>query len=152
MSVASHNRQGFALLMVILLLALLSGVVLQTQISARMTLRAGDESQSRLSLRAAALDAAWGALHNGMKAGSAQLEYQAFDNQLPSGVKTRTTLQGIPRESLPRPLQRPDVPMFGQFFSVTSKSTTGTRSALARGLCCRLPTGDVRILAWLESP
>lgn len=152
MSVDSHNRQGFALLMVILLLALLSGVVLQAQISARMAIRTGDEAQSRLSLRSAALDAAWGALHTGMKAGSAQLEYQAFENQLPSGIQTRTTLQGLPREALPRPLQRPEVPMFGQFFSVTSKSTTGTRSAIARGLCCRLPTGDVRILAWLEHP
>ena len=152
MRTSSSNRQGFALLMVILLLALLSGVVLHSLVSARITLRAGDERQARLTLRAAALDASWSAMRVGMKAGTASTEYQVYEGQLPSGIHTRTTLQGLQREALPPPLRRDDVPIFGQFFSVTTKSDAAGKSCLSRGLACRLPTGDVRLLAWVEHP
>lgn len=148
----SCNRNGFALLMVVLLLALLSGAVLQSLIAARMTLRAGDARQSRMVLRTAALDSALAALQTGMKAGSSVTEYQVFEDQLPSGLHTRTTLQGMQREALPPPLQRSDAPIFGQFFSVTTRSESGSRSCLSRGLACRLATGEVRLLAWVENP
>ena len=138
--------------MVVLLLALLSGAVLQSLVTARMTLRAGDARQSRMVLRTAALDSAWGALQVGMKTGSSATEYQVFEDQLPSGVHTRTTLQGMQREALPPPLQRSDAPIFGQFFSLTTKSELGSRSCLSRGLACRMATGDVRLLAWVEYP
>jgi hypothetical protein len=146
------NRNGFALLMVILLLALLSGVVVQSLISARMSLRSGDERQIRLTLRAAALDAAWAAMRTGMKAGTASSEYQVFDTQTPPAIQSRTTLQGLQREALPPPLQRREVPLFGQYFTVTTRSSSGTRSCLSRGLACRLPTGTIRLLAWVELP
>jgi type II secretory pathway component PulK len=146
------NRKGFALLMVILLLALLSGVVVQSLISARMSLRACDERQIRLTLRAAALDASWAAMRNGMKAGTASSEYQVFESRTPTGIQSRTTLQGLQREALPPPLQRRDVPIFGQYFAVTTQSASGTRSGLSRGLACRLPAGTIRLLAWVEHP
>ncbi len=150
MKTGTQHQNGFALLMVILLLALLSGVVVQSLISARMTLRAGEDRQNRLTLRATALDSAWIAMQNGMKAGTASSDYQIFETQTPSGILSRTTLQGLPRDALPPPLQRQDVPVFGQFFSVTTRSSSGAKSFLARGLACRLPTGTIRILAWVE--
>jgi len=152
MGIPSSNRGGFALLMVLLLLALLSGAVLQSLVFARVTLRAGDERQTRLALRAALLDSVWNALRNGMKAGSSPSEYQAFDDPLPSGIQVHTALQGLPREALPRPLQRADLPVFGQLFSVLAKAESGTIACSVRGLACRLPTGDVRVLAWVEYP
>ncbi len=147
----NSNNQGFALLMVILLLALLSGVVVQSLISTRMQLRAGDLQHAHFLLRASCLDAAWAALHNGMKAGSSSSDYQIFENQLPSGIQVRTTLRGLDRTALPLPLQRPDVPLFGQFFSVTARAEWGPRTRAVRGLACRLPSGDVRLLAWAET-
>ena len=138
--------------MVILLLALLSGAVLQSLVSARLTLRAGDERQTRLTLRAALLDSAWAALRTGMQAGSSPSEYQVFETQPPSGIRTRTALQGLSREALPPPLQRPDLPVFGQLYSLTAKAEANARRCSARGLACRLPTGTVRILAWTEFP
>ena len=152
MRTSPSKKSGFALLMVILLLALLSGAVLQSLVSARLTLRAGDERQTRLTLRAALLDSAWAALRTGMKAGSAPSEYQVFENQLPTGIHTRTALQGLPREALPPPLQRPDLPIFGQLFSLTAKADANARSCSARAIACRLPTGAVRVLAWVEYP
>lgn len=152
MSASPSNRQGFALLMVILLLALLSGGILQSLVAARITLRAGNERQNRLTLRAAALDAAWAAMRVGLKAGSSSQEYQDFEGQLPSGIHTRTTLRGFQRDRLPPPFRRDDVPLFGQFFSVTTSSEAAGKSCLSRGLACRLPSGDIRLLAWVESP
>lgn len=146
------NRRGFALLMVMLLLALLSGVVVQSLVSSRMAIREGTEHQTRLTLRAAALESAWAAMRSGMKAGAAPAEYQVFETRTPAGIQCRTTLQGLRREALPPPLQREDVPLFGQYFSITTKSTSNLKSCLARGLACRLPTGSIRILAWMEHP
>jgi type II secretory pathway pseudopilin PulG len=148
MKASSSTRNGFALLMVILLLALLSGALA----SARMTLRAGTDRQTRLTLHAALLESAWAALRNGMKAGSSPSEYQVFEEQLPSGIHTRTSLQGLPREALPPPLQRADLPIFGQVFSLTAKAEAGNKTGAARALACRLPSGTVRILAWVETP
>ena len=136
--------------MVILLLALLSGVVVQSLTSTRMALRAGEARQTRLTLRATALDSAWIAMQNGMKAGTATSAYQVFETTTPSGILSRTTLQGLPRDALPPPLQRQDVPVFGQFFSVTTRSSWGAKSFLSRGFACRLPAGTIRILAWVE--
>ena len=146
----NSNNHGFALLMVILLLALLSGVVVQSLISTRMHLRGGDLQHTHFSLRASCLDAAWAALQSGMKAGSSSSEYEVFETQLPSGIQVRTTLRGLDRAALPAPLQRPDVPLFGQFFSVTARAESGAKTRAARGLACRLPSGDVRLLAWAE--
>lgn len=137
--------------MVILLMALLSGVVVQSLISTRMHLRAGDGQQTQLLLRAASLDAAWDALRIGMKAGSSAWDYQVFENLLPSGIHVRTTLRGLERTSLPPFFQRHDVPLFGQFFSVTARAESGAKTTSVRGLACRLPSGDVRLLAWAET-
>jgi len=138
--------------MVILLLALLSGVVVHSLISARMSLRAGDAQHARLVLRASALDASWAALRTGMKTGSTAADFQEFEDQLPSGIHTKTTLRGLERTNLPAPLQRANVPLFGQFFSVTSLAEFEGKTDIARALACRLPSGDIRLLAWVETP
>lgn len=151
MESSTSNKRGFALLMVVLLLALLSGVVVQSLVSARLHLKAGDIQYSRFILRSASMDAAWAAIRIGMKAGSSASEVQKFEDQLPSGVLIHTTLQGLDRAALPLPLQRPEVPLFGQFFSVTSHAELGDKNTTSRGLACRLPSGDVRLLAWAET-
>lgn len=148
----STSSRGFALLMVILLLALLSGTVLQTLVSERLVLRAGEARQNRLTRHAALLDSAWNALRLGMKAGSSPTEYQVFTDRLPSGIQTRIALQGMAREALPLPLQRPDLPVFGQVFSLAATAESGSQRSEAHAMACRLPTGDVRILAWVEYP
>lgn len=141
---------GFALLMVLFLLALLSGTVLQSLVATRLALRAGTERQTRLALRAALLDAAWTAMRNGLKPGTGMTEYQAFEEQLPSGIQVRTSLQGMARDALPIPLQRQDLPVFGQLFTVYAKAEAGNRSGSVKALACRLPSGEVRVLAWVE--
>lgn len=151
MGSSTSNNHGFALLMVVLLMALLSGVVVESLISTRMHLRSGEMRYSRFLLRSSSVDAAWDALHTGMKAGASASDYQIFETQLPSGIHVRTTLKGLERTSLPAPLQRPDVPVFGQFFSVASRAERDTHAGAVRGLACRLPSGDVRLLAWTET-
>jgi hypothetical protein len=148
---STSNNCGIALLMVILLMALLSGVVIQALATTRQQLRASDLQHTRLLLRASSQDAAWYALRTGMKAGSSSSDYQVFENQLPSGIHVRTTLRGLERNTLPPLLQRPDVPLFGQFFSVTARADHGGKTSAIRGLACRLPSGDVRLLAWAET-
>ena len=148
----STSSCGFALLMVILLLALLTGTVMQSLVSTRLLLRAGDARQGRLALHAALLDSAWNALRQGMRAGTSSSEYQVFTDHRPSGIHTRIALQGMAREALPAPLQRPDLPVFGQVFSLTAKTESGSQHREAHAIACRLPTGDVRILAWAEHP
>ena len=138
--------------MVLLLLALLSGAVLQSLVAARVALRAGEERQTGLALRAALLDATWNAMRSGMKAGSDAAAYQVFEDALPSGIQVRTALQGLSRDALPKALQRPDLPVFGQLFSLTSRAESPGRRRAARAFACRLPTGDVRLLAWVEGP
>lgn len=137
--------------MVLLLMALLSGVVVQSLVATRLQLRASDTQHTRFVLRASCLDAAWDALRKGMKAGSTASDFQVFENTLPAGIDTRTTLHGLDRSALPSPLQQPNVPVFGQFFSVTSRAGAGAHTCTVRGLACRLPSGDVRLLAWTET-
>lgn len=137
--------------MVLLLMALLSGVVVHSLVATRLHLRDGEQQHTRFILRASCLDAAWDALRVGMKTGSTASDFQVYENTLPSGISTRTTLHGLDRSALPTPLQQPNVPLFGQFFSVNSRAKTGARTCAVRGLACRLPSGDVRLLAWTET-
>lgn len=147
---SSHHQEGYALLVVLLLLALLSGSVLHALIGTRMALRAGDERHQRILLHATLVDAAWDAMRNGMKAGSTTRDREVVETALPSGLHTRITLQGMAREALPVPLQRPELPLFGQLFSVEASARSPERSRSARALACRLPSGELRLLAWIE--
>lgn len=137
--------------MVLLLMALLSGVVVHSLVATRLHLRAGDNQHTRFILRASCLDAAWETMRVGMKAGSTASDFQLFETTLPSGITTRTTLQGLDRSALPPPLQKPGVPLFGQFFAVTSRAGSGSITCAVRGLACKLPSGDVRLLTWTET-
>ncbi|MEI8351256.1 MAG: hypothetical protein WCG36_02980, partial [bacterium] len=40
----------------------------------------------------------------------------------------------------------------GQVFSLAAKTESGSQHREAHAIACRLPTGDVRILAWAEHP
>ncbi len=83
-----------ALILVLLLLGLLVGLVIQAQSSARLALRSEESSTARAQLRAAATDAAWGAL--ALLAADADLQVdhtnepwaRPLDRVLPGGIET----------------------------------------------------------------
>jgi hypothetical protein len=148
----SGTKSGLALLAALLLTAVLSGVVIQSLVLARLRGRAAEERQARFVLRTAAADAAWAALRT-LPAGAGRTPAaQVTEAQLPSGAATRVTVQAAERTALPPPLRRPDMPLFGQYLTLTARATLGKRESLSRGLACRLPGGELRILSWLEHP
>ena len=61
-SAFARNQSGAVLVMVLILLALIAGLVVETQISARVSLRRRQMNLLQTRLRQAAADAAWGAL------------------------------------------------------------------------------------------
>ena len=148
----STGQDGFALLTALLLMAFLSGIVLQALIAAHMHVRAAEERRTRLQLRTATFDAAWATLRT--LAGDTQpsISAQSVENVLPSGIATKVTLLPEERTTLPPPLRPPDVPLFGQYVSVAARASLQDRAASLRGLACRLPSGELRILSWLERP
>ena len=148
---ASANRDGFALLTALLLVALLSGIVLQSLIAAHMQVRAAEESRTRLLLRTATFDAAWATLRT-LTGTDRPIVAQSVEDQRPAGIATKVTLRPEERTSLPPPLRSPDVPLFGQYVSIAARASVQDRAASLRGLACRLPNGELRILSWLERP
>jgi hypothetical protein len=148
----SSDRSGLALLMALLLMAFLSGVVVHTLLSTHAKLRAVEVRRTRLMLRAAALDAAWESLQVLTRTTTRTLADRTVENRLPSGIATRITLRPMDRTALPVPLQRSGSPLFGQYFSIAAEAGLETTAALTRGLACRLPSGEIRVLSWWEKP
>jgi hypothetical protein len=148
----SPGRSGLALLVVLLLMAFLSGIVIHSMIIVKARLRAGDERCDLMRLRAAALDAAWDQL----KALAATPErapvLRTFNVGTPCGITATVTIRPMERSALPPPLQRQGPPLFGQYFTLMIQATLGNRVSLARGLACRLPNGTVHVLSWWEHP
>jgi hypothetical protein len=140
------------LLAALLLMAVLSGVVLQSLLLAHFRARAAEERHVRFLLRAAALDAVWETLRTlppGVSQTPADHDIKA---QLPSGIATRVAVRATDRTALPPPLRRPDLPLFGQYLAVTARATLDKRENVSRGLACRIPSGELRVLSWLEYP
>lgn len=88
------SEQGMVLALVLLLLGLICALVIQAQTAARLALRGEQHYLARSQLRAAATDAAWGALT--LLAGDDDLQVdhtnepwaQPLDRCLPNGVAT----------------------------------------------------------------
>lgn len=146
------RQDGFALLTALLLVAFLSGIVIQSLIAARLHVRAAEEQRTRLLLRTAAFDAAWTTLRTLAGAPASAMVAQSIENRLPSGIATRVTVRPEERAQLPPPLRRPDAPMFGQYVSIAAQAGLPDRAATLRGLACRLPSGELRIVSWTERP
>jgi hypothetical protein len=148
----SSSRAGLALLMALILMAFLSGIVIHALTATHMKLRAGEASRTRLLLRAATLDAAWGRLQALTGTTPATIPDQTLENRLPSGIATRITIHPLDRTALPAPLQRIQPPLFGQYFSVVAEAVLGRSVGTAQGMACRLPSGEIRVLSWWERP
>lgn len=141
-----------ALLMALLLLALVSGPVLQSLVGARMALRAAERQREATLLRTAAADAAWkafGAEAVGTRAGT--VDRKDSELRWPSGVVIKTSVRPLDRASVPRFLLDPKAPMFGACFAVSCSARNAWRTLEVQGIGCRLPGGEVRILCWTES-
>ncbi len=149
---APSSRSGLALLMALLLMTFLSGVILHSLMSTHAKLRAGEARRTRLLLRAAALDAAWDSLQTLAGTAQAAVPDQTLENRLPSGIATRVALRPLDRTSLPVPLQRVEPPLFGQYLTVAAEAVLGDAASMARGMACRLPSGEIRVLSWWERP
>jgi len=145
------SRQGMALLMALLLTALLSGAVLHSLMSAHMTLRSALVLRGKTLLRIAATDAALDAIKN-TAAGDpgTSISERTFEARLPSGIATKTTLRPLDRAAVPAILTGQKVPLFGSHFAVTSAARDDRRTWEVQSVGCRLPSGDVRILCWIE--
>jgi type II secretory pathway component PulK len=90
----NRSEQGIVLVLVLLLLGLIITLAVAAQTAARLTLSLEEELAARCQLRAAAADAAWGAL--ALLAGDANLQVdhtnepwaEATERVLPGGLKT----------------------------------------------------------------
>ncbi len=143
-------RSGMALLMVLLLVALLSGALLQGMVSARQQMRLVEWQRDGILLRAAAMDAALGVLR-AAAAGRALPTAAPAEARLPSGIVTRVGAASVDRQALPAALRRLEAPAFGKCFELTAEASQAGRSRRVRGLASQAPGGDVRVLAWVES-
>jgi hypothetical protein len=146
------SRSGLALLMALLLMAFLSGVLLHSMMSTHAKLRAGEARRTRLLLRAAALDAAWDSLQTLTGPDQSTVPNQTLENRLPSGIATKVALRPLDRAALPLPLRQVEPPLFGQYLTVAAEAILGNAASMARGMACRLPSGEIRILSWWERP
>jgi hypothetical protein len=143
-------RDGMALLMVLLLMALLSGTLLHSMVQTRQRLRLAEWRQERELLRSAAMDAALTTLRDGALGRPLPTKAHA-EARLPSEIVTRTLLRPVDRSALPRALQRPEAPVFGDCFSLETEASRKARSRSVRALICRAPDNSLRVLGWVEA-
>lgn len=146
------SRSGLALLVMLILMAFLSGVVIHSQVSARMSLRAEDARRNRFLLRTAALDAARDRLRALAATPDKPVLQNASEERRPAGITTTVTVRPFDRSALPPPLQRQGTPLFGQYFTLAVQAVSDRGTGMARGLACRLPSGEIRVLGWWEQP
>lgn len=144
-----RSREGMALLIVILLMALLSGTLLHGLVLTHQRLRAAEWRRESVLLHAAAQDAALAALRAGAAGRPLPLAAPA-ESRTPAGILTRTRLRPIDRSALPSLLHRPDAPVFGDCYELTAEASRASRSRRVSSLVCRVPAGDMRVLAWIE--
>ena len=143
------SRSGMALLMVLLLMALLSGTLLHAMVQTRQALRAAEWRRNGVLLRAAALDGTLAVLR-ATAAGQPMPLAAPAESLQPSGIAVRVRFLPMDTSALPAMLRRPDLPVFGNCFEMSVEATQEGRSRRARGLVCQTPTGDLRVLGWTE--
>lgn len=146
----SQARDGMALLMVLLLMALLSGTLLHSMVQTRQRLRLAEWRQDRELLRSAAVGAALATLSAGAQGQPLPVKARA-ETRLPSGIVTRTLLRPVDRSELPRAFQRSEAPVFGDCFCLETEASHDARNRSVRALVCRTPDNSMRVLGWVEA-
>jgi len=143
------SRAGMALLIVLLLMALLSGTLLHAMVQTRQALRAAEWRRNGVLLRAAAVDGTLAVLRATATGRPMPLSAPA-ESLLPSGIAVRVRFLPTDINAIPSVLRRPDLPVFGNCFEMAVEATQEGRSLRTRGLVCQAPTGDLRVLGWTE--
>jgi len=147
---ANTNRAGMALLVSLMMLALLSGMALHTLVAAGMDLRFARERHTSCLLRTAGTDAILTLLRETPRLSPDTLAH--LDRTLTSGpdIETLTSMREVDRTVLPPPFLLQTPPLFGRFFTVTTRITRNKDAREIRALACLLPTGELRLLSWTE--
>jgi hypothetical protein len=146
---APEEHAGFALLVALLLLALLSGLALQALFGARVALRAEHGRVCMTTLRMAATDAAWSAL--GRLGGAGQDgSRQVEDRVWPTGLTTKVTTRPLQATALPEGIAKRSEP--GSYFVVTAAAAVENRGVDVCSYVFQPAKGSVSVLAWVERP
>ncbi len=144
------RRAGMALLVSLLMLALLSGMALQALVASGIDLRFARERHTACLLKTAGTDAIWTTLREAAKLSPDTLA--RYDKTITAGpgIEAHTSLREVDRSALPPPLLLQKTPLFGRFFSITTRLSHGKSIREIRALACLMPTGELRLLSWTE--
>jgi len=150
------HSEGFALIMVLVLLSCLTVVAMQVQVQARLALRRAQQLSSRAQLRAAATDRAWDAIRRlatasarGAIAGTG-LSAESPNQTDPSGIETQVSLSETNFAALPYGLATARQPIAGRLWMVDAAARREEARNAVRGLVQVSAPGDVRIVLWVE--
>ncbi len=150
----SASTGGFALLFVLMLLALVTTVSLQAQVYARVALRHAQVGLDHARLRLAAGDALWHAADAAVRgrlsnaAGSAR----RTESEDPSGIRTVVELTPAAPAAVPTYLHNPKAGPPTSVFDLRATARLGEAAEEVRSLIAVAPGGTVRVLAWIERP
>ncbi len=144
------SRAGMALLVSLVMLALLSGMALHSLVTAGTDLRFARERHTACLLRTAGTDATLTLLRETPRLSPDTLAHLDRTQTAGPGIETLTSMREVDRTALPPPFLLQNTPLFGRFFTVTTRITRDTTAREIRALACLLPTGELRLLSWTE--
>jgi hypothetical protein len=133
---------GFALLMVLALLALLTGPVVHGLTLVQVRLKQAERQRDRLALRAVATDA----FCNQVRALTAPAGATSQRTATPGGVEIRSEALAIAPSRLPLALRG----ITGDVWQVSSRAVVSQGEFGIEGYALRSGKGSARILIWLE--
>jgi type II secretory pathway pseudopilin PulG len=146
-------QEGFALLLVLILLGIMAGPAYQTLVYAVTALRHAERAQQRLALRAAATDAAWTRLRSLVLSGrSIRPDSSAAEQASPDGIVTRIASRNIQQSELPAALAPTNALANGtRFYLVQTRATRGAHEFAVEAYLRQEPqSGSGGVLAWIE--
>ena len=153
-STRSASSGGFALLFVLMRLALVTTVSLQAQVYARLALR---QAQSRLDharLRLAAGDALWqaadAAVRGRLSPSGGASAVRRSEVEDPAGIRTVVEIVPAAPATLPTYLHNPKAGPPATVFDLRATARLGDAAEEVRSLVAVAPGGAVRVLAWIE--
>ena len=137
-----REQAGFALMMVLALLALLTGPVVHGLTLVQMRLKQAERQRHHLALRAAAADA----FCFQVRALTSPARAKPRLTSTPGGVEIRSEVRAVAHSRLPLALQG----ITGEVWEVSSRATVSQGEFGIDGYALRSGSGSARILIWLE--
>ena len=145
--------RGFALLLVLLLLAVLSGVLLHATLRTGAAVRQAASLRAIVPLRLAAEDAAWQAIRRLADPGSSaasRASAQTAEVVLPSAVKTAIAVRLLSRNALSPTLNSMIPSGAEQVYEVQARALQEDRAQRVRSVVAVDHDGSIRVVAWIE--